>query len=253
MACIVFVLPLPERRLAAKIVLLCRHGFAGAGRVGWNQGGCPPSRMVAGPSRGTLTDPTTMKKLLSSAVLALIVSAVVTAPSFAGCCFGLAYRHIGCCGCGAKFCVRQYNAFSPVCSGTVFCNGCCPFGPSCGYGGYGPGPYPGGMCPPGGCGVPFTGVAPCPTGCCGGGACLGSLPPSEPGLDAPVDPSTPGAAGPDPVATPAPLPAGPTSQAMRFSTLQNAAYRPTPAPTSRPTVAPRMQPRMMAAPSYWGD
>ncbi len=118
-----------------------------------------------------------MKKFIPSALLAMAVSGFLATSSFAGCTFGLCYNHCGCCGCGAKFCVRQYNAFSPVCSGTVFCDGCCPFGAGIGpgYGGAG-GPCAGGMCPGGGCGVPFSGVMSCPPGCDG---CLGSLPPSE--------------------------------------------------------------------------
>lgn len=36
--------------------------------------------------------------------------------------------------CGAEFCVRQYNAFSPVASGTVYCDGFSPIGPGlCGF------------------------------------------------------------------------------------------------------------------------
>jgi hypothetical protein len=192
--------------------------------------------MLADPSRGTLTDPTIMKKLLPSAILALVVSGVVTAQSFAGCCFGLFPKCFGCCGCGAKFCVRQYNAFSPVCSGTVFCDGCCPFGACGGYGGYGP--Y--------GCGMmPFAGLpAPCcgPTGCADG-ACLGNLPAADPVAGAPGAPATPAA----------PLPTAPTSQVVNDRPIQNATYRPASyLPPS--TVAPMpMQPQMMAAPSYWGN
>lgn len=199
--------------------------------------------MLAGPSRGTLTDPTIMKKLLSSTALALVVSAFATAPSFAGCCFGLLHGHCGCCGCGAKFCVRQYNAFSPVCSGTVFCDGCCPFG-ACGggYGGYGGFGAPG-MCGPGGCGVmPFSGMLNCGPGGCADGACLGSLPAADPGVGAPTTP-----------APTTPLPAGTTSQLVNDRTIQNASFRP--ASYTRPsTIAPAtMQPKLITAPSYWGN
>src|SRR5579885_3642067 len=142
---------------SSKNALLCRPPIAGAGIVAWNQGGCPPSWMLAGPSRGTLTDPTIMKKLLPAALLAVVVSGAITSKTFAwGCCFGLIPHHgcCGCCGCGAQFCVRQYNAFSPVCCGTIYCDGCCPFG-----GGYGPGMYGGpcadGMCPSGDCGLNY--------------------------------------------------------------------------------------------------
>jgi hypothetical protein len=214
----------------------------------------PPIKDVGRPpSRGTLTDLTTMKKLLSSAVLALVVSGVVTAQSFAGCCFGLCYRHCGCCGCGASFCVRQYNAFSPVCCGTVFCDGCCPFGNGCGYGGYGMGPCGPGMCGPGGCGVPFSGVPACGPGGCADGACLGSLPPSEPAPGAPLAPGTTGTAATNPVVPPSPLPAGPTSQTVNDRGIQNTSYRPITYSTPSTAAPVRMQPQTMAAPSYWGN
>jgi hypothetical protein len=217
--------------------------------------------MLAGTSRRTLTDPTKMKKLLPSAVLALVVSAGMAAQSFAsGCCFGLFPKCCGCCGCGAKFCVRQYNAFSPVCSGTVFCDGCCPFGPCGGYGGYG-GPCAGGMCGAGGCGMmPFSGLAApaCGPMGCGDGACLGSLPASEPTPGAPMmqgagAPMMPGATDGNPVVSPGPLPSSPMSQIVNDRPIHSAAY--TPASNSPPVsfVPTRTQPQMMAAPSYWGN
>jgi hypothetical protein len=180
-----------------------------------------------------------MKKLLPSAVLALVVSGVVTAQSFAGCCFGLLPRMCGCCGCGAKFCVRQYNAFSPVCCGTVFCDGCCPFGAGGGYGGCADG-----MCGPGGCGLPFSGI---PAGACGpngcDGGCLGSLPPSDPTPGAPAAPTT----------TASPLPSGPTSLIPSDRPIQNATYRPASFTLPAPLAPVQMQPQTMAAPSYWGN
>jgi hypothetical protein len=181
-----------------------------------------------------------MKKLLPSAILALVVSGVMTSQSFGwGCCFGLIPHRgcSGCCGCGATFCVRQYNAFSPVCSGTVFCDGCCPFGACGGYGG--------GMGPVGGM-MPYSGVLGCGPGGCGDGAALGSLPPADPAIGAPDTSAT----------TTAPLPSGATSQLVNDRPVQNAAYRPASyaMPSTPSTVAPRqMQPQMMAAPSYWGN
>jgi hypothetical protein len=189
-----------------------------------------------------------MKKLLPSAVLALVVSGLVTAQSQAGCCFGLFPKMCGCCGCGAKFCVRQYNAFSPVCCGTVFCDGCCPFG-ACGGGGYGGyGGCANGMCGPGGCGImPFSGI---PTGACGPNGCdggyLGSLPPSDPTSDAPGAPAAP-------ATTASPLPSGSTSLIVNDRPIQNATYRPA-SYIPPATVAPvQMQPQNIVAPSYWGN
>lgn len=243
-----FALPWKGRLSRNKITLLRRPPFVGAGIVVRNQGGCPPSRMLAGASRGKLMDPTTMKKLLPTAVMALVVSGFATAQSFAGCTFGLFYNHCGCCGCGAKFCVRQYNAFSPVCSGTVFCDGCTPFGPGCGGGGYGGyGPCAGGMCPSGGCGVPFSGMLSCPSGGCADGACLGSLPASEP---APADSAAPSA---NPVVSPSALPSGPTSQVVNDRPIQNATYRSVGYTAPSQPAPVRMQPQMIAAPSYWGN
>jgi hypothetical protein len=196
-----------------------------------------------------------MKKLISSALLALAVSGFAASTSFAGCAFGLFYNH-GCCGCGAKFCVRQYNAFSPVCSGTVFCNGCCPFGSG---GGYGPG-YPGGagacaggMCPGGACGgVPFSGVMGCPTGGCADGSCLGSLPATES-----VTPDGTTSPASNPVVMPSPLPtqtpATPTSQTANYRPIQNTAYRPVSYPVPSTPSPARMQPQIMVAPSYWSN
>src|SRR5207244_4845086 len=40
--------------------------------------------------------------------------------------------------CSTTICLRQYNAFTPVCSGTLNCDGCCPLNLSCGYPGSGP-------------------------------------------------------------------------------------------------------------------
>ncbi len=192
-----------------------------------------------------------MKKLLTSTLLAVAALTIQAAPSFAGCCFGLCYKHCGCCGCGAKFCVRQYNAFSPVCCGTVFCDGCCPFG-SGGYGGgYGGGACAGGMC---GGGLNYMGTPSCIGPGCDGTA-LGSLPAAETISETP---SAPVSADANPVVSPSTLPtqmpAGPVSKVINDRGIQHTSYRPAsiPAPS---TVAPvrTMQPQMIAAPSYWGN
>ncbi len=194
-----------------------------------------------------------MKKLLPSALLALAVSGFAAAESFAGA-FGL-FPHCGCCGCGAKFCVRQYNAFSPVCCGTVFCDGCCPFGSGCGpnFGGGGGGPCAGGMCPGGGGGLNYMGVMGCPPGGCDGG-CLGSLPPTEgaPVSDAAQPPTNP-IMSPSPL--PSQMPAGATSQVANYRPIQNASYRSVsyPVPSVVLPAAMQARPQIMAAPSYWSE
>jgi hypothetical protein len=185
-----------------------------------------------------------MKKLLPSALLALAASAFVTAESFAGN-FGL-FPCSSCCGCGAKFCVRQYNAFSPVCSGTIYCDGIMPIASGLANGGYGGyGGCAGGMCPGGACGLNYMGFMSGP-GCPDGG-CLGSLPMSEE--------ATPGTTAPpsaNPVATPEPLPSnpsGPTSQTLSDRPIQSTSYRPVynyPNP-----LMMQAQPQIMVAPSYW--
>jgi hypothetical protein len=201
-----------------------------------------------------------MKKLITCTLLAFAASSFAAVPSYAGCCFGLCKHHCGCCGCGAKFCVRQYNAFSPVCCGTVFCDGCCPFG-SCGYGNGGFGPGFGGACGPCAGGVcpgmlNYSGIMSCPPGVCADGACLGSLPAAEP--CGPMSPSTTTPAGSNPVVTPSPLPtqteASPTSHVIiNDRGIQNTNFRPVSYPVPAVNIMPRMQPQTMAAPSYWGN
>jgi hypothetical protein len=68
-----------------------------------------------------------MKKLIFSAAIGLALVALTPALSQAGT-FGLITGG-WCCGCCNKcnFCVRPYNAFTPVCSGNITCMGCMPF------------------------------------------------------------------------------------------------------------------------------
>jgi hypothetical protein len=84
-----------------------------------------------------------MKKVLLSAMLGLAAVTLTPPPSHAGT-FGLitGCGSCGCCG-GCNFCVRPYNAFTPVCCGNITCMGCMPFTPYPNYSGLG---YPGG-CP----------------------------------------------------------------------------------------------------------
>jgi hypothetical protein len=84
-----------------------------------------------------------MKRVLFTALVSLasLASAIPAQAKTFGifinhCCGGLC----GCCGC--DFRIRQYNAFSPVCSGCITCDGNMPFGsayPGFAYGGYYPG------------------------------------------------------------------------------------------------------------------
>ncbi len=102
-----------------------------------------------------------MKKLTLAAILSLAVAAVWTTPSPAWT-FGLIVHH-GCCGCGChgcgfNICCRPYNAFTPVCCGTLCCDGCCPINMGGGCGPAMAGPC--GPCDGGACGAPGLGALP---------------------------------------------------------------------------------------------
>jgi hypothetical protein len=65
-----------------------------------------------------------MKKLFALGFLSLAALAWASAPASAGWpCFGCG----GCCNkCCNTVCIRQYNAFTPICCGSLSCNGACP-------------------------------------------------------------------------------------------------------------------------------
>lgn len=100
-----------------------------------------------------------MKRFLLAAVLSVGTLALTSGQASA-----FPFR----CKCYNKcctFCVKPYNAFSPVCCGTLFCDGCCPqfgcktqqfpAGPCCEAG------HPDGACADGSCGggAPWSGPA----------------------------------------------------------------------------------------------
>ena len=66
-----------------------------------------------------------MNKLLLSALLGLATVALTPALSQAGT-FGLFYCGHCCCS-KCNFCVRPYNAFTPVVCGCLCCDGVLPF------------------------------------------------------------------------------------------------------------------------------
>jgi hypothetical protein len=89
-----------------------------------------------------------MKKLLFSSLLGMASLCMWAAPSQAWT-FGLIPCHCRPCGgrcgrCCSTICIKPYNAFSPVASGSMCFDGCAPFCNAC-PGGY-PGMYPGGAC-----------------------------------------------------------------------------------------------------------
>jgi hypothetical protein len=154
-----------------------------------------------------------MKKLLTLGLLSLAALAFTTGSASAWPFFGK------CNQCCTTICLRQYNAFSPICCGDVnmgCCpinlNGCCRFGMGGGNQCYGGAGYGGGAC--------YAGS--------GDACCLGELP--APGMM-----STPAAAGapnfqaplPNPNQGPQPLSYGGMPMCNPyFPYVQPAAYAP---------------------------
>jgi hypothetical protein len=133
-----------------------------------------------------------MKKLLLVALLTLAVTTLSNGSASAGFLF---HKNCGCC-C-ATICIKQYNAFTPVCCGNLCCDGCCPMTMGC----------CGGPC----CAPPCGGES-CPAeGCCADGSCLGQLPTAAPCGDVLASPTEgaphPGVQGP----VSAPIPQVPTA------------------------------------------
>lgn len=117
-----------------------------------------------------------MKKTLIVGVLGLVTLGLST-PVTEG---GFLLRRLFCKGanCGrytTTICMRQYNAFTPVCWGTIMCDGGCPIASRCG-----PTFWPGcGTCPMPWCGwyPPIAYPGPCcpPAPCCGDGGCASTV------------------------------------------------------------------------------
>jgi hypothetical protein len=169
-----------------------------------------------------------MKKLLTAALFALGISALSAPHARAGA-FGLFYHSCcwGCCG-GCNVCLRPYNAFTPVVSGNLCCDGCVPFCPTGAYAGGAGGPFGvGPLCSPG-----------CDGGSCGG---LGELPPVT---ALPGAPSDVGVAGVPQIQAP------PLAYGMPQPNISSAGYRPTFYPGYG--AAPAMPPQAPTnAPAYW--
>jgi hypothetical protein len=165
-----------------------------------------------------------MKKLLLSAFLGFATLALTPALSQAKT-FGL-FTGCGLCCCSkCTFCVRPYNAFTPVCSGNITCMGCCmPFAPQPNYGG-----------------LDYPGAGPgCPAPGYGGETILGQVQtlPALPPLPAPggtttVQPTPGPAPGQQPtIITPVPG----TSMAPNPYGAVQANYRAASAPTYNPSA-----------------
>jgi hypothetical protein len=180
-----------------------------------------------------------MKKIYAAAFLSLAVlggsSGQAQAWGLCGSCRCCCYKYSVCC--------KPYNAFSPICYGKLYCDGCCPAPPPACPGAQGP------HCMAGGCG-------------CDAGT-LGSLPPSAmhqggpafngaplPNGTAPAPTYT--APPPTPVDDSKPLPnAGDSAPSVQvypnplyYGMMQQAAYQPAyygnyyPAPSYYPAYYP---------------
>src|SRR3954447_10347458 len=163
----------PERRTAVIVPLEFRRG---------------PARKVGGAARpGPQRDePRTMKRFLLATVVSVAALALPSGQASAG-------HHHHCYDKCCTFCCKPYNAFSPICCGTLFCDGCCPqFGCQMHQPPGGPGPYAGGGCPDGVCPAGMGPDGICADGSCGG---AGGAPWSGPG-------SLPSAGGSDGQAPP---------------------------------------------------
>jgi hypothetical protein len=161
-----------------------------------------------------------MKKLLLSAFLGLAMMALMPALSHAKT-FGL-FTGCGLCCCSkCTFCVRPYNAFTPVCCGNITCMGCMPFAPQSNYGGFG---YS--DCAGSGCAADY-----------GGETIVGqvrTLPPlTLPGGTPTAQPAPAPAPGQQPAIT-TPVPG--TSLAPNPSGAVQANYRPTSVPAYNPAA-----------------
>ncbi len=105
-----------------------------------------------------------MKRFLLATVVSVAAIALTSGQASAG---HFHHCYSKCC----TFCCKPYNAFSPICCGTLFCDGCCPqFGCQMHQPPGGPGPAGGAGCPDGACayGAGLDGA--CADGSCGGGA-----------------------------------------------------------------------------------
>ena len=164
-----------------------------------------------------------MKKIIALGLLALIAvgydagRASAWWPWFGGCCSNK---------CTTTISLKQYNAFTPICCGSLYCDGCCPLNlAGCGQGICGPGILGmGGMCGQG-CGpqqcAPMCADAGYGATCVDGGDYgLGHLPAP---VTAPASPA---------MAAPVQAPAAPTGstqlyqQPRQYAPIQTAAYRP---------------------------
>ena len=149
------------------------------------------------------------------------------------------------------FCVKPYNAFSPVCCGTLFCDGCCPqFGCRTQQ-------YPQGLAPGGEAGYPDGA---CADGSCGGGAPW-SGPAYLPSASGPVDHSPvmtgPATGGQLPIPSttpfqapsPLPLPNGTGTQSY-YSLLYGAPVQPVAYPYNYQPAYPAVPPMGYLPPNF---
>jgi hypothetical protein len=133
-----------------------------------------------------------MKKAFSVGILTLASLWLTPGTSSAGGSFGVftatscwPFNCCASCKCCSTICIKPYNAFSPTCSGTLYCDGFCPLGtpPGCGF-------PPQSALP----GLPCDTLPPAGS-CCGDDGCA----------PAPTPPVTPGGSDVKPTANPLPF------------------------------------------------
>jgi hypothetical protein len=175
-----------------------------------------------------------MKKLFALALLSLAVTGWLTTPANA-------WWPFSCCGtkCCTTICLRQYNAFTPICTGKLSCDGCCPINLACGQLGSGPAIFNAG---PG----------------CVGGACyagsaynLGQLPPAAL-MSQPLPAPTAGGVAPTytiPPNNPLPAPAVPMGTTSQMAPQM----MPFAAPVQPVGYRPMYYPVQGTAPWYWNN
>lgn len=195
-----------------------------------------------------------MKKLLLSAFLGLAALVATPTLSQAGT-FGLftGCGWFGCCGCGCSsctFCVRPYNAFTPVCAGNITCMGCMPFMCPC--------PNYGGMnyCGPMNGGYSELALSPPALGPCGPSSNCTPGTPHDMSSPTPSLPPLP-SAQPANALPPAPIPFGlqtstPTSMMPNtYYGMIQAGYRPMYPMTYNPYINYGSYGTMGTTPYYW--
>ncbi len=174
------------------------------------------------------------------------------------------FRH--CCGCSkysTYLCIRPYNAFSPVCCGSITATGCCPMFGGMGFGGPGYPPPSMPSCFNSCCAPSYSSSGCCDSGCLPPAGAVAPVPNPQ-GQSLPPSPMPNGPGGPT-FTPPNPTPM-PTSQHWQaplpynYGVVQTAGYQqpyPVPQPAYYPGYYPGSYPGYYPmtpaynVPNYW--